>query len=150
MITLGKTKFIMWATVVTVLINIGLNLSLIPILGINGAAIATMAAYVIQNLLIYGRLYQKYRIQPFTIDYIKPAVVAGITLAITYLFVKFALPSIPVWSLPLFLLLFIVVYGGSILITRSISKEDINILLTLEKRLGINLTFIKKILGRFI
>jgi hypothetical protein len=54
------------------------------------------------------------------------------------------------WMLPLLFILFFVIYSISLLLTKSFDSEDIMILLEIEKRMGINLKTIKKILKRFM
>ena len=58
--------------------------------------------------------------------------------------------GIPFWLLLMLFVIFLGTYGVSILFTKSFDKEDIMMLLTIEKRLGMNLTSIKNILKRFI
>ena len=43
-----------------------------------------------------------------------------------------------------------IVYGLSVLFVKSFEEEDIMILLTIEKRLGMDLASIKRILKRFV
>lgn len=150
LVILGKTQFAMWATLIGAIANVILNYFMIPALGINGAAIATLAALVLRNLLISGRLYQRYKMQPFTIDYLKPAIMAGIVFTVIYFFVTTVLTPVPPWLLPIFFVVFLALYGGAVLLTKSFSKEDIMILLAIEKRVGIDLTVAKKILRRFL
>jgi len=52
--------------------------------------------------------------------------------------------------LPLFFILFLAIYGLSLLLTKSFDNEDIMLLLAIEKRTGIDATLIKNILRRFI
>jgi hypothetical protein len=50
----------------------------------------------------------------------------------------------------LFLILFYAIYGLATLFTKSLNREDIALLLAIEKKLGMNLSFIKSILRRFL
>ena len=56
--------------------------------------------------------------------------------------------TIAVWMLPLLLILFYVVYGLAMLLTRSIDREDITALLSIERIGGLNLGVIKRILRK--
>jgi hypothetical protein len=47
-------------------------------------------------------------------------------------------------------LLFLISYGLSVLFAKSFEEEDVMILLTIEKRLGMDLASIKRILKRFV
>lgn len=61
----GMTKFVMFNGVVAAIVDITLNYSLIPIYGINGAAIATAIAVTISSSLAFIEVYKKLLIQPF-------------------------------------------------------------------------------------
>lgn len=149
LIVMGKTKFLMWGMLITVVANIILNIVLIPIIGIVGAALATTLALVIKNVFWLVKLYFISKIQPFTKIYLKPVVVSIPFLFLIYILTNHLASFISFWILPLFLILFLVVYGLSILFTKSFDQEDISMLVTIEGRLGLNLTGIKNILKRF-
>jgi O-antigen/teichoic acid export membrane protein len=140
----------MAVTLISTIINIALNIILIPILGITGAAIATSSAYIIEYIIIGIKLYSTFKIQPFTKNYFKPIAASFLAAFIIVKFIKNFFSPLPLWMLPLLLILFIAIYGLSILFTKSFDKEDIEMLLTIEKRLGINLRTIKTFSKRFI
>lgn len=48
----SRTKAVAWSTAVAAAVNIGLNLVLIPLLGIVGAAVATFIAYAVQHAVL--------------------------------------------------------------------------------------------------
>jgi O-antigen/teichoic acid export membrane protein len=52
LIVMGEVRFVMWATLTTALLNIGLNIALIPPFGIEGTAIASVATITSGNLAI--------------------------------------------------------------------------------------------------
>jgi len=56
---LGHTKHILAVDVVTILLNVGLNVLLIPAYSYVGAAVASAAAYVLRNVAIYAVLHIK-------------------------------------------------------------------------------------------
>lgn len=62
--SLFKTHF--WAVTVLSLVNIGLNFWLIGSMGITGAALGTLIAYLIYNVFKCAAIYRRYRIHPFT------------------------------------------------------------------------------------
>lgn len=150
LVTIGQTRFLMWATIIAAITNIILNLALIPPLGISGAAIATASSIVIRNLMISVRLYLISRMHPFTKNYLKPVVTSIALALIIYVIARSLMGDITLWFLPIFLILFLLIYGLAILFTKSFDKEDIAMLLTIEKRLGINLSTVKRILQRFV
>lgn len=150
LLTMGKTRFLMWSMLIPAIANIILNIVLIPPLGIVGAAIATALALVMRNLLLSARLYSLSKIHPFTRNYLKPVIASVVLILIIYALVTNLVSTIPLWLLPVLLVVFLGVYALSVLFTRSFDKEDIMMLLTIERRLGINLTAIKRILRRFV
>lgn len=86
-----KTKTIAQATLITAIINIGLNLVLIPAFGWQGAAIATLLSYSIQFL--FHQYMAKHRIiggYPFSFRLIGPYLVSfGISSFLFYILADF-------------------------------------------------------------
>ena len=146
----GKTKILMWTSLIGSIMNIVLNILLIPPLGIIGAAIASTASLAVINLLNSTWLYLLFRIHPFTKNYIKPIIASIIPAFVIFILAKCLFDVLPVWMLLMLFILFLVMCGLSILLTKSFDDEDIMMLLAIEKRTGINLTFIKRILRRFL
>ena len=73
--------FLLYLTVVSV----GLNLLLIPVFGITGAAIASLAGIGSYNLLLVAFLKIKMNIQPFTIRTLKAIVIILIPFVLNFL-----------------------------------------------------------------
>jgi O-antigen/teichoic acid export membrane protein len=63
---LGYTNYVMLGNGVAFLVNIGLNLLLIPRMGFIGAALASAAAFFTVNVVICGLLIVKFDISPFS------------------------------------------------------------------------------------
>ena len=148
LLVLGKSNFLMWTFVISAVINVILNVVLIPPMGIFGAAIASATSLIVAKLLNLIKLYRFFEVHPFAKNYLK---ITG--LLVMFLFVFYILRSLVIMSFWMFMaliLLFLVAYGSSMLFTKSIDEEDIMILLTIEKKLGINLASIKRILKRFV
>jgi len=70
------------------------NYLLIPILGINGAALASLASYFIINTVVIIFIYGKLGIQPFTFKTIKIFLLIALAFLINYL-----LPTLHSWFL---------------------------------------------------
>jgi len=149
LIVMGKSRFTMWATLAAAVLNIGLNIVLIPPLGIEGAAIASTVALVAINLIVSWKLYSLGRIQPLSKNLIKPTVASlALVFLIQFIFGNFV--TVTWWMLLLILILYYGIYGVAVLLTRSFDKEDISMLLAIEKGAGVNLSIAKSILRRFI
>ncbi len=79
--------------VVLAVLIIGLNLWLIPLLGINGAALASFLAIGLYNSLKLGYVWLKFRIHPFTRDSLKVTALI-LVLGGTFYFLHFPFSSI--------------------------------------------------------
>jgi len=146
---LGEVRFIMWATLATAVLNVGLNVILIPPFGIVGAAIASVAAMALANLVGYWKLYSLAKAQPLSKNLLKPTL-ASLALVFLFQFIFGDFVTVVWWMLPLLFILYYGIYGLAILFTRSFDQEDIAMLLAVERRAGVNLSFLKRILRRFL
>jgi len=91
------------------IITVSGNLILIPILGITGAAIASLSSYFLFNTIVILFIYRKLRIQPFNLKSLK------IFLLITAaFFINFLLPTLENWFLDSFYrsLILLVIFVG--------------------------------------
>jgi len=149
LLAMGKTRLLMWVSLLAAGLNIILNIVLIPQWSITGAAIASLVSHFASNIFCSVKLYQLSRIHPFTKSYLKPVIACGGIIAIIYVLTR-SLLVVSYWMLPLIFILFLVVYGLSLLLTRSFDEEDIMLLLAIEKRVGINMELAKKILRKFL
>jgi O-antigen/teichoic acid export membrane protein len=80
LIMTGKQKLELINSLGLVIVNIVLNLLLIPQYGIMGAAIATAASVISINILRLVEVYELYQMHPYSKDYIKILVPAMISV----------------------------------------------------------------------
>lgn len=146
---MGKTRFLMLATFVAAFVNVLLNVYLIPRYGIVGAAIATIVALVSINIIRTAKLYSISRIHSFEKNILKPIILSVIIVFVLYFITKNFI-VVTFWMLPILFLIFIILYGFSLLVTKSFDREDIEMLINIENKMGVDLTRIKKILKKFI
>lgn len=147
LIIAGESRFISLSTFIASVLNVVLNTLLIPEYGMVGAATATSVSYLVSNLLNSIRLYQVTRIHPFSRNYVKPLVISFVLLGI----IKALHLNVPnIWYAIPVLVAFLTVYSLLALLSRSVDREDIDLLLAIEKRMGMDLGIIKKILRRFV
>ena len=73
-----NVQLILFLTVVTVLANY----ILIPIYGLNGAAIGSTLTFLIFNAIKFAFLYAKYKIQPFSLNTLKLLIIGLVVLII--------------------------------------------------------------------
>jgi O-antigen/teichoic acid export membrane protein len=148
LVIFGRPKLIMINNSAGFLINIVLNLVLIPVYGIDGAAAATAVTYVALNILAFVQVYRISGIHPFSRNYVK-LLGSSVVLAALF-FVLFRYSTVPYWVLPLIVILFAGSYFLVILVIKCFDREDIMLLKTVEKKAGVDLMRLRKILNRFL
>ena len=146
-ISMGRTKFDLFVCSIGTALNLLLNATLIPIWGINGAAIATAFSLLTMHGLYSIKLYQISRIHPFTKSYLTPFLTSSLIISLIY-FVAKSFVTINTWTLLLLFVSFIATCIAVLILSKSIEEEDIMLLLTIERRSGLNL--VKNILKRFV
>ncbi len=77
-------RFNVLAVSLLAVLTIVLNLILIPKYGIEGAAVASFISMLIFNILKFGFVWSKFKIQPFTLSTTKFILIAGLTLVVNY------------------------------------------------------------------
>lgn len=103
-------KYDLITLILLVVMNIILNIILIPLYGINGAAIATVMSLIIYNVVKVILVFKLFNIHPISIDYLKIAGAAILTLFIL-LIVKSALDEINFIMLAFIALMSFIVYN---------------------------------------
>lgn len=99
---LGHSKFYLFSSVMNAVVNVLLNIWLIPREGIVGAAVATAVSYAIGNALISIWLYSNHRVHPFQKQNFYAYGILITAFAVTYLPIRSRLGGI---------LLILTVYG---------------------------------------
>ncbi len=147
LIVIGESKFIMVSGLVSAVFNVILNALLIPPYGMEGAAIATATSYFVGNVLNSLKLYKETKIHPFSWNYVKSLVISFVLLGLIQ---SLHLKVSNIWYAIPILIVFLVVYAFLVLLSRSIDKEDVELFLAIEQKLGFDIKIIKKILRRFV
>lgn len=119
-------------SIVTAVVAIGVNLYLIPIYGINGAAIGTLVSYILSSAFLVFIIFTKLKMHPFSQNTYKL-----IALAISILLLHYYFPIKLGWVLVDSITNTIVYWGGFVvlvLVTRL--SEDFNgLILTVLRRI---------------
>lgn len=149
LIAMGHPRFLMWTTLAAATVNVVLNIALIPPMGMVGAAIASVISITVVNIIRSLRLYSLSQAQPLSKNLLKPVLIS-IALAFLIGILARNFITITLWMLPLLFILYYGIYGLATLFTKSFDKEDIALLLEIEKRSGINAAPVKKLLRRFL
>lgn len=149
LLAMGKSRFMMWMALAVAIASIILNVVLIPPFGIVGAAAAMVISVILVQFAIAVKAYLLCHVQPMSKNVLKPVVVS-ISLALIFKFAAVQIVAINWWMLLLLFILYYVIYGMAVVFTRSFDREDIALLLEIEKMSGINAAPIKRILSRFV
>ena len=132
----GHTKLVLFNSIGTFILNFGLNIWLIPIYGILGAAIATLTSLTIIGLIRVTQVYFILKINFLNLKLIKP-ILSGLVCYSILIAIK---PSIIEYST--FITLFVAIFTsifvfGLILFLLKIEDEDKDILKSLNFLKGI-------------
>lgn len=149
LLALGKSRFILYASLATAMINIGLNFALIPRYGIEGAAVASSVSIVTVNVIKCYYLYRIHHAHPVDKTMIIPTVLSITFSALIFLLInRFIIVSI--WLIPLFLILFYGFVFISLLLTKNLKKEDVQMISIFAKKYHMNSTKIELFLNKYI
>jgi O-antigen/teichoic acid export membrane protein len=78
----GQSKLVMTNTVVMGVVLLAATATIIPFLGITGAAIAASATFILTNVIRVIQVWRLYQVQPYTWDLVKPIAAAIIATGI--------------------------------------------------------------------
>ncbi len=151
--TFKKTGYIFKITFISASINILLNLILIPLFGIEGAALSTAFSWNLTIILQYlkiSRIINLWFTKKIFIAFVKYTVSGLSSLVIVFILLRILFGYLNIYEVIFGLALFIFFYAVFLLLLRSFSKEDIMIMLAIEKRLGLNLGYVKIIIQKFL
>ncbi|HYK94096.1 MAG TPA: flippase [Thermoplasmata archaeon] len=141
---LGRSRPMLIFTLTSAVANVALSFTLIPWFGLTGAAYAWSVARVLYPALCLAFLWSAYGVHPFAAHYLKPL---GLSLAILLPIFLLTSNYHGWYLLPILFVLVVVVYVGSILATRSVDPGDIIVFRGLERRLGIMLPRLERLLA---
>jgi O-antigen/teichoic acid export membrane protein len=134
--TYEETQIVFKNSLLKLVLNIILNITLIPIIGIVGAAIATAGTTIFMNLLLAAEVYYIKRIHPFSLDGFKPVLACIPAIAVVYFFLKVSFETVPMWSLVPGGILFGIIYIVSLININGIKEEDRSIIIGIGRKMG--------------
>jgi O-antigen/teichoic acid export membrane protein len=147
--TFNKVKFMFYINSIAAVLNVILNVILIPKFSIIGAAAATAFALIFRDIIFVLKARQSIKFK-YKYKYYAKYILSGlISLIIVSLITRY-LNITSIIGLIIILLCYGLTYLSLILVLHGIGKEDVMILLEIEKKLGINLGPIKNVILKFI
>jgi O-antigen/teichoic acid export membrane protein len=144
---LGHSKVMASNNTIVAVMNVGLNILLIPEYGITGAAIATSASYVILGML--PAIEVRYLVGNTIVS---KRILATALIAVPLVFPAMALaPEVPksIFWIGLYGAGFAFVYIGIVVVTFGFTNTDVMIVRSFEDKYGIDLGPVDVILDRF-
>lgn len=81
-----RQSYVMYATLGSVVLNVALNLLLVPAFGIIGSAVATAVAMAVVNALTLAAVKRFLGLWPYTPRYLKPIAAGLLAVAVAYAF----------------------------------------------------------------
>ncbi|MDM8531877.1 flippase [Anaerolineales bacterium HSG25] len=111
-----------------------LNLWLIPIMGIVGAALAQVVAVVILNTTRLVQVFYLYQMSPYNRTFVKPLIAALTSLGVTYLIITFLFTEIGILGIMINITVLLAIYAGMIFML-GLTEDDYFILNKIFNRL---------------
>ena len=145
----GRTKINMGCSFIGAGANFTLNLLLIPICGIEGAAIATASSYILMKIALLICAYRIAGTQPYKLSYLKPLFASVIAVSVVYVATKYFI-GVSFISLAVMFFVFLLLYFFLLLIFKSFEEEDLMIMRAIDERLGTKSEWARKIIRRFL
>jgi O-antigen/teichoic acid export membrane protein len=133
----GYTNYIMYNNVAALILNIILNIILIPIYGIIGAAIATASTTILKDSLMFMEVWRKENIITIPVEKIGKIVLIGILpLILVTSLDKLLFTNTPFWFIFPAGALYYLMYGLTFLKTLGIQQEEKQVFLRIGEITG--------------
>ncbi|RLG14989.1 MAG: hypothetical protein DRN66_00505 [Candidatus Nanohalarchaeota archaeon] len=143
-----KQNILLAITTAGTILNVILNYLLIPVFGITGAAAATAVSIIFINGLCLFFIHKYLGIFPFSLNHAKGFLATLLAFVFTYITVKFFFPVTPLIVLLPALGGYLMIYFLIMVKMKIIDKDDLRLLKSLEKKSGLNMTFLERIIRR--
>jgi O-antigen/teichoic acid export membrane protein len=131
----GNTSLKLVNSVVTFVLTLGLNILLIPVWGLVGAAVASLTAVTLVNLLRLLEVFILFRMLPYNASFIKPITAGLVTLAVSWGVRLLSPPQVNLVYTAMNVAILLAVYVGMMLLL-GLSQEDRMVLARLRGRMG--------------
>jgi O-antigen/teichoic acid export membrane protein len=145
----AETKYNLYIGATIGMANLGLNLVLIPYMGIVGASIATATSWIIGSLARIIIVKNLVGFHPFRKSILKIALSSIIAAATVFAITKYFYTTTPKWVLIPALIGFGLIYITILLATKTIEEEDKMLVKAIEDKTGIEIPYTDEILEKF-
>jgi O-antigen/teichoic acid export membrane protein len=145
----GRTKIFMGCYLTGSAVNFVLNIYLIPIFGVNGAAMATMTSFIFVQVFYFSFAYHISKMQPFMLNHLKPIGAAIAAVLIVYMLTKYVI-GISFFVLIAMLFLFFAAYFLFLLLMKGFDRNDLLVMRAIDQKLGTKSDWIRELIKRFL
>jgi O-antigen/teichoic acid export membrane protein len=149
-ITAKKTNIILLFSAFSLIVNVALNLILIPLLGMVGAAVATMLTAALNSVLRVIYSWRVFLISPFSSGMLRSIPAGFISIGTTYLIGKIIIKTINPYFLIFLLGIFLSLYIILVLLFSGLQQEDVEILKAIERKTGLKNKTLRDIIKKFV
>jgi len=149
LVILKRTRLVFVNTLIATILSIAINIMLIPRLGIIGAGIGTSSFFILINFLSLTESYKITKMFPIKLSYLKPIIAVSI-ISLVIKLIKDLYPVKHIMYLALYALIFFVAYFALVLLFKTLTKEELNIITNIESKIGLRLSIITKLVRRFV
>lgn len=146
---IDRTKVITLLSIILATANFALNLILIPIYSITGAAIASAASFGLIFVVKILYLYRFTGTLPFRKSILKVMASGIIAISIIYLTTRLFFSNTPEWFLAPALIMYAVLYPSCVLLSGTIESEDLEIVYAIDEKIPFNVKPLINIIERF-
>ena len=147
LVALGHSRINMTVNTAAALLNVALNVLLIPRVGIVGAAAASACAMMLRDVVYSTVLYRREALHPFSVALLRPFVGSLVVAGVGYAVVTRLLPITPT-SVTALGLAFLAVYVPMIVALGALEPEDGRLLALAEGRFGVEFTTLRTVVRR--
>jgi len=147
LIALGHNRINLYVNTGVAVLNIVLNIILIPMLGIVGAAAASAASFITRDLSYTILLYRWERLQPFSASMLRSYLITLFLAGAGYIaFVNIV--QITFISVLAIGVVFLILYAPLLIITGAFDPEDEELLSLLEEQIGMEFELVRSVVTR--
>ncbi len=149
--TYNETRFIFKMNTVLLPLNIVLNIILIPMIGLEGAALATASVFILNNIVEMKKLQTLISFKLSLSIYLKYAVSVVGPLLLIYLFYRFIFVNW--WVMISTFIVFLLCYFVSLIRIGAVKEEDLPLFKVVDiilARVGLGRIKVSKIVERFV
>jgi O-antigen/teichoic acid export membrane protein len=145
-----KTRYLSMNSMVSAVLNVILNFMLIPAYGIAGAAVATVISLNMTTILAAVEVWKMTGMHPFTTRIFRSLLAGIISISFIYLLIETFWEFVPIPAIIALFFLFMGIYVLLLLALGTLQKSDVEILRAIENRFGIRISWVRKILLKFM